>query len=188
MKGVLFNLLETAATVRWGEDAWDDVLAGAGLTGAYTAIGSYPDEEFMVLLARLPSAADADERLRWFGRAALPLLAGRYPDLFAGHTGVRSFLLSMNDAVHPRVRTIYPDADVPVLGFDPSAVMPDEPLLVSYQSRRRLCVLAEGMILGTGDHFGEHVELAQQQCMLRGDERCLIACVLHPAEVTVAGR
>ncbi len=186
MKGILFNLLEAVVTARWGEDVWDDVLVAADLNGAYTSIGSYPDEEFMVLLARLPSSESAEDLLRWFGRSALPLLAARYPEFFLRHADTRSFLLTINDIVHPEVRKLYPDADVPVFGFDSSAGG-NGSLLVTYESRRRLCVLAEGFILGAGDYFGELVDLVQLDCMLHGAKRCVIQCVLHPVQAADAG-
>lgn len=191
MKGVIFNLLEAVATSRWGEDAWDDVLDSSGLTGAYTSIGNYPDEQFMVLLTRLPTPESFDDRLRWFGRSALPLLAARYPEFFVGHTDTRSFLLTINDIVHPEVRKLYPDADVPIFGFGPSAGSDDgegRPLLISYESVRRLCLLAEGFIMGAGDHYGERVDVTHPECMLRGARRCLIQCVMRAVPVTHVDR
>ncbi len=77
MKGIVFNLLEAVVTAEYGEDVWDDVLDDAGAEGAYTAIGNYPDDDFSALLHHLPLQADIGSRLRWFGRAAMPLLAGR---------------------------------------------------------------------------------------------------------------
>jgi hypothetical protein len=44
VKGIVFNLLEQVVSRDYGEDMWDDLLSAAGLVGAYTSLGSYPDE------------------------------------------------------------------------------------------------------------------------------------------------
>jgi hypothetical protein len=84
MKGVVFNLLEQVVVREYGENVWDDLLDTAGLAGTYTSLGSYPDEEIMSLVAAAAAALKLppDEVLRWFGRRAMPLLAGHYPVFF----------------------------------------------------------------------------------------------------------
>ena len=173
MKGIVFNLLEQAVSREYGEDTWDDLLDSAGLKGAYTSLGSYPDAE----LGRLVAAAAHALRLppqdvvRWFGRAALPALAASNPAFFASHTNVRSFLLTLNDIIHPEVRKLYPGADAPDFEYEHR---PDGSLGMGYRSRRMLCSFAEGLILGAAAHFDEIVSIVQPECMLRGDERCLL--------------
>ena len=50
-KGVIFNLAEQVVTDDYGADVWDDVLDQAGLEGAYTSLGSYPDGDLTALVA-----------------------------------------------------------------------------------------------------------------------------------------
>ena len=50
MKGIIFNLLEEVVTQEHGEEAWEDLLDRSGVEGAYTSLGSYPDQEFLALL------------------------------------------------------------------------------------------------------------------------------------------
>jgi serine/threonine protein kinase len=57
---------------------------------------------------------------------------------------------------------------------------PDELHLV-YSSRRRLCLLASGLVRGLARHFGETVEIDEPGCMLRGDPFCSFV-------IRVAGR
>jgi hypothetical protein len=171
VKGIVFNLLEQVVSRDYGEDAWDDLLSAAGLMGAYTSLGSYPDEH----LGKLVSAASealhipAQDVVRWFGREAMPALAGAYPAFFSPHTGTRSFLLTLNDIIHPEVRKIYPGADVPEFDFEQ---MPDGNLRMGYDSHRKMCSFAEGLIEGAAARFGEQVTISQPRCMLRGNERC----------------
>jgi hypothetical protein len=176
MKGIIFNLFEEVVVAEHGDEAWEDMLEQAETEGAYTAVGSYPDREFISLLEAIPSSAgqSADELLRWFGTKAIPLLAGRYPVFFEGHSSTRSFLLTLNNIIHPEVRKLYPDADVPVFDFDTPST--NGTLVVGYRSRRKLCSLAEGFIHGAAAHFNERVTIEQPHCMHRGDDRCEIVC------------
>lgn len=177
IKGIIFNLLEEVVVDEHGENAWDDTLERASLDGAYTAVGSYPDDEFLRLLTALPTTperqSDTHLQLRWFGTKAIPLLASRYPQFFEGHDSVQPFLLTLNEIIHPEVRKLYPDVDVPVFDFSHEA---EDTLVVGYRSRRRLCFLAEGFIAGATTHFGQRVVIEQRRCMHRGDDRCDLVC------------
>jgi hypothetical protein len=173
MKGIVFNLLEELVERDHGEEVWDALLADAGLEGAYTSLGSYPDEDLDKLVAAAAPRLGLEQNqvIRWFGRESLPLLATRYPDLFDLHGGTRPFLLTLNSIIHPEVRKLYPGADVPVFDFD--AASPDV-LVMGYRSKRRLCAFGEGLIQGAADHYGETVSIEQPSCMLRGDPKCVL--------------
>jgi hypothetical protein len=181
MKGIIFNLLETAVSDEHGEDAWDDLLDEAQVDGSYAALGNYPDGELLRLLALMPGAfgGDSDGQLRWFGRKSMPMLAARYAVFFEQPTDTRSFLLTLNNIIHAEVRKLYPDADVPTFDFDPIPgveASSADALVIGYRSKRALCMLAEGFIHGAADHFGETVAIEQPRCMHRGDERCALVC------------
>jgi hypothetical protein len=180
MKGIVFNLLEELVTRDHGEDAWDDLLDAAGLDGAYTSLGSYPDAELGALVGAASAALNLpqDEVVRWFGRSAMPLFAASHPHFFAGHDRTRSFLLTLNDMIHPEVRKLYPGSDVPDFEYDLSS---DELLVMRYRSARRMCVFAEGLIEGAAAHFGERAAIEQPRCMHRGDEQCVLEVRLSPA-------
>lgn len=173
MKGIVFNLLEQLVTRDYGEDTWDALLESAGVDGVYTSLGSYEDADLGRLVGAASSALDtpADDIVRWFGFNALPIFAESYPSLFAPHSSARTFVLTLNDIIHPEVRKLYPGADVPEFEFESA---PGGTLLMGYRSPRRLCSFAEGLLAGTGEHYGEQVTVGQPECMKRGDERCLL--------------
>lgn len=173
MKGIIFNLLEEVVRREYGEETWETLLEEAGVDGAYTSLGSYPDEEVMRLVAAASAALKKrpDEIVRWFGRNALPLLASKHPHFFQSHSSTRPFLLTLNDVIHMEVRKLYPGADVPVFDYDNSSA---DTLLIQYKSARKLCALAEGFIEATAAHYGEELTLDQPECMHRGDSRCVL--------------
>jgi hypothetical protein len=172
VKGVVFNLLEQLVARDFGEDTWDALLDESGLDGVYTSLGSYPDEDLMKLVGAASNVLDmpADNVVSWLGRNALPLFAMRYPQLFEPHDSARSFVLTLNDIIHPEVRKLYPGADVPEFDFDSRG----ELLVMGYRSPRKLCSFAEGLLLGAADHFGERLTIEQPACMKRGDEQCVL--------------
>jgi hypothetical protein len=173
MKGIVFNLLEEIVEREHGADFWEELLDAAELDGVYTSLGSYPDDDLTALVgaASVRLGHSHEAALSWFGRHALPLLAQRYPDLFAPHASTRAFVLTLDEIIHPEVRKLYPGAETPSFGFDTSE--PDR-LVLDYRSQRRLCAFAEGLLLGTGDWYGEALAVGQPQCMNRGDDRCRI--------------
>ena len=167
----MFDLLEQVITRDYGEDAWDALLSAAALDGAYTSLGSYPDDDLFRLVAQASTTLQipAQDVIRWFGREALPLLATAYPEFFAPHTTTRTFIRTLNDIIHPEVRKVYPGADVPWFDMGES---PSGELVMGYTSKRRLCAFAEGLIQGAAAHYGENVDIEQPACMLRGDPAC----------------
>lgn len=171
MKGIIFNLLEEVVTSELGPETWDNLLDAAGLDGAFTSLGSYPDEHLFKLVGAASAALNkpAPDIVRWFGTKAIPLLAAKYPAFFTRHQSARPFILTLNSIIHPEVRKLYPGADVP--DFDFESPSPDL-LVMGYRSKRRLCSLAEGLIQGAATHFGETVAIHHPRCMHRGDDAC----------------
>ncbi len=158
MKGVIFNAVEEAVVRLYDEDTWDDLLDAAKLDGHYTALGSYDDADLGALVgAACPMTGhEPHELIRVLGRHAFPHLADRYPELVDEATGTHDFLRRVNDIIHPEVLKLHPDAKPPSFEFED---LSDDVLRITYKSARKLGVLAEGLILGAGDRFGEHVEV-----------------------------
>jgi predicted hydrocarbon binding protein len=175
LKGIVFNILQQVIADEHGERVWDDVLEAAGSKGVYTAVGSYADEDLISLVGAAAGMLDTspDDLVRDFGRKAIPHFAERYPQFFAPHADTRSFVLTLNEVIHPEVRKLFPGADVPTFEFS----LPDERTVeLAYVSARRLCSFAEGLVLGAADHYGETVEMRQTSCLKRGDPRCVLVC------------
>ncbi|RIV90213.1 heme NO-binding protein [Aurantiacibacter xanthus] len=171
MKGIVFNLLQEAVEAEFSEEAWDSLIDASGVSGAYTSLGSYPDEELFALVAAAAALLEKDQAdiLRWFGRNAMPMLQSRYPQFFASHRGARSFILSVNDIIHPEVRKLYAGASCPHFHFDEDRA---GRLLLGYRSPRQLCQLAHGFIEGSLNHFGERATIEHVLCMHKGDGIC----------------
>lgn len=173
MKGVVFNLLEEAVTRSFGPEVWDDLVDEADVSGAYTSLGNYSDDEILQLVtvaaAKLNLASP--EVLRWFGEEAMPILKEKYGALFMGHPSARNFILSVNSIIHPEVRKLYAGAACPFFHFKAGE---EGAVLMSYQSSRKMCDLAHGFIKGASKLFCEEVDIYHHTCMNHGAERCLM--------------
>lgn len=173
MKGIIFNLVEEVVTQDYGAEAWEDLLDRSRVKGAYTAVGSYPDAELLSLLdsASAMTGVSVSDLLRHVGRRSTPLLKQRYPEFFDVHSDSRGFLGSLNEVIHPEVRKLYAGAEPPFFGFSDA---PDGSLLMEYRSQRSMCALAEGLILGAGDCYGQTLEVSQPTCKLHGAPVCVL--------------
>jgi len=158
MKGIIFNVTETAVVELLGEDAWDDLLDDAGVDGDYTALGTYPDEELLALVsaAATKTGHDPADVQRLIGRQVLPHLVASIEDFLDPDLDVFTFLESIHSIIHVEVKKLDPNAMPP--DVIPERVGDDE-LHLTYRSERGLSPLAEGLILGAGDHYGEPVEI-----------------------------
>lgn len=172
MKGVIFNVVEEVVTEAYGPNTWDVLLDAAGLDGAYTALGNYDDGELVAIVGAASSAlgVSTEDVLRTVGSAGFSRLSSRYPHFVEPHVSSRSVLRALNEVIHPQVLAIYPGASVPRFEVDGG----DDRLVLTYESDRGLCHLAEGLAAGLAAAFDEQVAIHQQACRHRGDESCQI--------------
>lgn len=173
MKGIIFNLVEEVISEDYGADAWDDLLEGTPVSGTYSAVATYPDADLGAIVdsAAAMTGLTPGQLLRYVGRRSVPLMAARYPEFFTMHKTARTFLLSLNEVIHPEVRKLYEGAEPPVFGFNEEA---DGTLVMEYHSQRALCAFAEGLAMGAGDEFGETITITQPRCKLDGYGFCTL--------------
>ncbi|WP_374275012.1 heme NO-binding domain-containing protein [Brevundimonas sp.] len=184
MKGVVFNLLEEAVGRAFGPDTWDTLIEMSGVSGAYSSLGNYPDEEIEALVAAAGQALslDRDAVLRWFGVNAMPILAELYPDFFRA-PDARAFVEGVNDIIHSEVRKLYPGAACPHFRLQ---AHPSGDLVMDYLSTRNMCALAQGFVEGAAAWFGESVEFQHTSCTQHGAPHCTFQIAWGPAKSETA--
>lgn len=173
MQGIIFNLLADCVSERWGDEAWTDLVRGAPGVEYPVFVGpkNYPDEALLHMVGRLVQERRIalPDLLRTFGRWAFPRLAERHRTFVQGKKSAKEFLRTVEGVIHTEIRKLYEDAYLPTITYEE----PDRGTLVLiYTSRRRLCWLAEGLILGAGDFFGERASVIQEACMHEGAPAC----------------
>lgn len=163
MKGIVFRELIDFVEEHFSFDMADKIISSANLAtgGAYTSVGTYDHKEIVVLVSHLSEATNipVPDLLRTFGEHLFKRFSVLYPSHFAGRDSVFAFLRILDNKIHVEVRKLYPDAELPV--FEHESPEPDR-LVFVYSSRRPFADLAEGLIRGCIDHFGESITLTRE--------------------------
>lgn len=180
MKGIVFQVAQECCETQHGPEAWDEILADAGVDGVYTSLGNYDDSELISIVGAGAKklGMGEGELITWLGESAIPIFFERYPHFFESHRKTIPFLLTLNSVIHPEVRKFYPGADVPEFGFKLNG---ENELIMIYQSKRKMCAFAEGLIRGTATHYKEKLEIEHQTCMNQGDSVCTMRITTSPA-------
>jgi hypothetical protein len=175
MKGVIFTVVEQIVTALFDGDTWDDLLTEAGVHGAYTSVGQYDDAELGAIVhavaRRIGQSPEAV--LVLVGRHAFDRLARTAPGLLDQFPTLLALLDGLDHVIHPEVMKLHPGATPPQFTLDASGETP----VLRYRSHRGLCRLAEGLVLGAADRFGEQVLVEHRSCTLVGDADCVLALV-----------
>lgn len=160
MKGIVFTEFLEMIEERFSADMCDDLIdeADPPSGGAYTAVGTYDYREIvsMVEVLSQKTGAPVPDLLRAFGEYLFSRFTTHYPQFFQSVGDAFTFLEQVEDHIHVEVRKLYPDAELPT--FD--ARRPNEETLeLTYRSTRPFADLAEGLIKGCVDHYGETVNM-----------------------------
>jgi hypothetical protein len=162
MKGIVFSEFSEMVETVLSPEMLDRIIDEADLPsdGAYTAVGTYDHEELLSLVQRLSAATDTpvDALVKAFGRHLAGRFYALYPAFFDGVDGTLAFLETIETHVHAEVRKLYPDAELPT--FDTRR--DGDRLELLYQSRRPFADLAEGLIIGCSEHFGESIDIQRR--------------------------
>jgi len=163
MKGVIFTQFLEFVTDRYGGDAVARLVApdGTPATSHYRATGHYDHAE-LVAIADATAAAVGEPRaalLERFGAALFAHFAALYPVFFYEVDSALALLTRIETYVHGEVKKLYPDAEFP--RFECVQRAPDT-LEMTYRSTRPLADVAEGLIRGCIEHFGDDLEVQRE--------------------------
>lgn len=169
MKGVIFTELLDLVHERYGLETLDAVISviASETDGAYTAVGTYPDQELYDLIGALSrrTGQTINEILREFGRHLFGKLVSRYPSHLGQNSNTFEVLESLDSVIHPNVQKLYPEAVLP--HFATTRVDGDT-MHLRYESPRGLPDLAEGLIRGCADWFSEPMLIGKKLLDERG--------------------
>ncbi|TSA01017.1 MAG: hypothetical protein D4R80_00120 [Deltaproteobacteria bacterium] len=163
MKGLVFTefieLVDESFTMETSERMIEMSHLPSG--GAYTSVGTYNAQEMITLVSGLSTLTGipVPDLLKTFGRHLFKRFVSAFPIFFEGIGSAMEFLPRVDDYVHLEVRKLYPDAELPSF----SCERPEPGTLVmTYGSKTNLPDLAEGLILGCIDHFGDPVSVKRE--------------------------
>jgi hypothetical protein len=156
MKGIIFREFIDMVEAQFSPQMVDDIIQASTLAsgGAYTSVGTYPHDEMFQLVEHLSirSEIPIPALLRHFGRHIFHRFTVIHPEYITSHSSAFELLKILDNDVHVEVRKLYQDAEVPSFDYQD---LSDNRMLFIYQSSRPLADLAQGLIEGCIEHFGE---------------------------------
>jgi len=156
VKGLVFTEFLDLVDGRYSFETCERIIEMSDLPsgGIYTSVGTYDPQEMATLLGNLSAVTGTPtpELLQLFGRHLFTRFVAAFPVFFVGITSSLQFLPLVNDYVHIEVRKLYPDADLPA--FSCQTPSPGT-MVMTYSSKNDLPDLAEGLINGCIEHFGD---------------------------------
>jgi len=79
------------------------------------------------------------------------------------------FLKSIESVIHKEVRKLYQNPNLPGIEREQPA---EGTLILYYHSPRKLCHLADGLIMGAAEHYKAEINMFQNTCIHDGAQRC----------------
>src|SRR5207249_2825662 len=106
-----------------------------------------------------------------FGEFIGPHLLALVPSLVKVGWRTLDVVEHTEQTIHAVVHAQQPGATPPYLRAH--RISPSE-VTVFYDSPRRLCFIAKGIIRGMAQHFGETIRIEEERCMLAGAPDCTL--------------
>ena len=161
MKGMIFTEFIDFVEEHFGLEVVDEMVEATGSGGAYTSVGTYAHEEMVQMLVVLSkrSQIEIPDLLKTFGRHLFGYLVSSYPAVIGDTSDGFALLARIDNHIHVEVRKLYPDSELPE--FTHERISDDHMSLV-YRSDRALADLAEGLLYGCFEHFGQNVEIGRE--------------------------
>jgi hypothetical protein len=94
-----------------------------------------------------------------FGKYLFSRFVALYPQVFEGVDSSYALLEKVEGTIHAEVRKLYPDAELP--RFECNSSEPGR-MTMTYRSPRGFADLAGGLIEGCIEHFGEKIDVQQE--------------------------
>lgn len=179
MKGAIFTGFAEFVEKHYGLTTWLQALEACNLSsnGEYLTTEIYEDSELTTLASYLCAYLKLEpaDLYRGYGRYFFSTLMSMAHQYVEDIDNLFDFLIAVDSVIHIEVKKADPQAYTPSLYYD----QPQENvLIVRYVSKRKMCFMAEGLILGAADHFQQKITLSQDECTCKGDGQCLIRIVI----------
>ena len=145
----------------------------------YYRVADYPDEEAATLLSALASALSEPPGtvLEDLGEFITPDLLRMARYWIKPEWKTLDLIANTEATIHETLRAEGSQTNPPRLHCERTA---RDEVVVTYDSPRRLCSLARGIVKGVARHYGEQVAITERSCMLRGDAACRLIVKCRP--------
>lgn len=159
MRGIIYtellDFMEAVQGAAFVEELIQEVQPASG--GAYTRVGNYPHEEAVALVVAAAEKLNAapEDLMTAYGQNLFQRFLSLYPQYFSGVHDAVSFLKSVDDHIHVEVMKLYTDSHPPRF----EVLDAEDGYDLIYRSHRPMAPVAQGLIQGALDHFGDELDL-----------------------------
>lgn len=175
MKGAIFIALNEMIEQEFGIEVWDELLEAVApkSQGIYTSTEDYDEQEIVDFVIAISEKINmpANDVKKLFGQFLFGELNRKYPIFTQLSKEYFPFLMSIHGVIHNEVQKLYNEPSLPTIQCEQIA---QDTMEMIYSSPRKLCHLAEGLILGAGIHYGHDIKLTHDRCMHDNHDSCRI--------------
>jgi len=171
MKGAIFIALNEMIVEQHGLHTWLQIIDLAKVDGIFTSTNNYADEQLFAIVSVICTTLKAKQSsvLRLFGEYLFHFLHKSHPIFADSNVSFFEFIQSIDGVIHVEVHKLDEHAQTPRIQVEQSN---DHEALLDYYSPRKLCHLAEGLLMGAAKHYGITISIFQAQCMHHGADSC----------------
>ena len=160
MKGLIFTEFFDMVGNVFSPEMVENIIEDAKLPnkGAYTDVGTYDHQELIRLVTALSQRTKMsipDLELT-YGKYLFTQLKKRYGKLIQQANNTFDFLWQVDKHIHVEVLKLYPEAELP--RFNCTDLGPNA-MSMTYHSNHPFEKLAEGLILGCAESFGDKIHI-----------------------------
>ena len=182
MNGIIFIEIGKFARSQLGDKIWGEAVHAAGIPDQfYYRVADYRDEEAVALLSTLSAAMHEplDVILKGLGEFIVPDLIRMARYWIEPDWKTLDLIANTEHTIHEMLRTEGSQTNPPRLQCQRTGA---GEVVVNYDSPRKMCALARGIIMGIGKHYGENVTIEEPSCMPNGGAMCqIVVTVVAPA-------
>lgn len=161
MKGMVFTELVEFVEEKFGFDVADSMIEASLLPskGSYTQAANYSFDELLAIVSKLSeiTGIEVPILIETYARHLFGRIVGLYPPMTKGFTSALPFIAQVDTFIHPAVKKLYPDADLPSFKL---VTLSDTELVIDYVSDKSLMSMAVGLMHGAADFFNQKLDIS----------------------------
>ena len=179
MQGLIFTALAEMIEEKFGLLALQKVLDTATIEDdAFVSTSIYPDSSLVRLVeaASDVSGIAVPDLVKAYGEYLFAHFVKLHEAMILESESLKDFLLRIDSVIHVEVSKLYPGSSLPIFNYED---IDENNLVMIYRSPRKMCHLAEGLVLGAANYFNTPYQLTQTQCMHSGADHCRLEIQLN---------
>lgn len=173
MRGVVVAGLKDFVEKNHSLAEWNKLLELSGKPDLLVIVAQHYNDEDVMHLVNTASEhfnVPLTDLVETFGKHLFSVLCNYYSFIVDDINSFPQLLHSLDDVIHPQVKKLHPDSIVPLFEVKDT----DNGWNVTYQSERKLCPLALGLLHGAAEHYGIAIKMTHDHCMFHGEQECII--------------